>query len=271
MTTGKFDKFAWLKRTDGHKFTGAEFRVLVSIFNHADGHTGREAYPGIDLMAEETTYRRTGVSEAVASLRAKGWIHETYRGNGRAMKASSFDLVPDAPNPGYRCPSDRAARCATCSNGSALAEPLNHPNGSGLAEVLEPNGSGFQLNGSAVAVPIVPLERLPIDPGSDPKIRSSNRGSINPPSDPSEFRYPPEQLEVDTEVSSDLASTGRTPTGARETQSETEPVSSTVVADALVGGHVIRWPADEQVPRHGHPGWDPFVTYVDAETGEVLR
>lgn len=150
-------KLTWLKRTDGHKFTGAEFRVLVSIYNHSDEH-GRKSHPGIDLMVVETGYRKTGISEAATTLKARGWIHETYKGNGLARMSSAFDLVPDAPNPGYTCPRELQSSCTTCSNSSAGAEPLTESHSSG------------------VAVPIVPLERSPSDPVPDPRKGSVLKG-----------------------------------------------------------------------------------------------
>ena len=196
----RVSKFNWLKLTNGHRFTGAEFRVLISLFNHSD-RDGRRAHPGIDLMVGETGYRKTGISEAITALKERGWIHETYRGNGRSRQASEFDLVPDAPNPAYRCDS---RRCVTCSNGSALPEPLdggNGGNGSGLPEPSGANGSAGAFKGSAVAVPIVPLERSPSDPGSDPS-KGSDPISVEepaPPSDPDEVRYPPDHVEVHVE------------------------------------------------------------------------
>jgi hypothetical protein len=197
----EFSKLTWLKRTDGHKFTGAELRVLLSIFNHS-GSDGRHSHPGIELMIAETGYRRTGISEAASSLKARGWLHETYRGNGKARLSSVFDLVPDAPNPNYRCPEGRAGKCPTCSNGSAVAEVLNQPSGSAQAELLEANssgpasnGSGIPSNGSAQAVTIRSCIR---SLGSDPL------GGGSRPSDPDKFRYPPEHNALPTEAPSGL-------------------------------------------------------------------
>jgi hypothetical protein len=177
--TEKLSKLVWLKRTHGHDFTPAEFRVLVSIFN-ATGSDGRHAHPGIDRMIEETGYRRTGVSEAVSGLKAKGWIHQLYRGNGKSKQASVFDLVPDAPNPAYRCPEGRAGKCSTCSNSSARADVLAPPpNSSATAEVLESNSSGGPDPVPGETGSIVPLRRTPSDPLSDPL-----GGLTDRPSDP---------------------------------------------------------------------------------------
>lgn len=184
-----FSKLTWLKRTNGHKLTGTEVRVLVSIFNHTN-QDGRNAHPGVDLIAEETGYRKSGVSEAVTALKARGWIHETYRGNGRSKLASVFDLVPDPPDAGYTCPADRAKTCSTCSNSSGRAEPLSPSHSSAVAEPLSSNSSGLADNSSAVAEPIVPVERNPSDPLPDPK-RSDPLDGGSRPSDPEEVRYPP--------------------------------------------------------------------------------
>lgn len=164
---GTGGKFGWLKRTHGHPLTGPEFRVLVSIFN-ATGSDGRHAHPGIDRLIEQTGYRRTGISEAVSGLKSKGWIHQLYRGNGKSKRASIFDLVPDAPNPAYRCPEDRAGKCSDCSNSSARADVLTPSNSSATAEVLDPNSSGRPDPAPGETGPIVPPERTPSDPlGSD--------------------------------------------------------------------------------------------------------
>lgn len=294
MASNGFSKLNWLKRTDAHKLTGAEVRVLLSIFNHADGETGRNAHPGVELMSQETTYRKSGVSEAVASLKALGWIHETYRGNGKARLASVFDLIPDAPNPGYRCPEDRAGKCATCSNGSATAEVLEQPNVSGRAEVLDsnvsaqaevlsPNDSGFRSNGSAVAGPMFPLERLPIDPGSDPKIRSSRSGPIGPPSDPGKFRYPPEHEGI-TETSSGLGhmpedKTAELSPREDEPRSESEPgwesVSSFGIPDPFASQFsdappFASPPSGSSAQGAGDPR-DPFSDNYDPEAAATWR
>jgi hypothetical protein len=113
MTAKQFSKLEWLKRTSGHKFTGCEFRVLLALFNHS-GKDGQKAHPGIDLLAAETGYKHSAISNACKALRERGWIHERYRGNGPAKAASVFDMVSDAPNPGFRCSPERAGNCATC-------------------------------------------------------------------------------------------------------------------------------------------------------------
>src|SRR6478735_5567634 len=118
-----FSKLTWLKRTNGHKFTGAEFRVLVSLFNHSDQH-GHKAFPGIKGMMAETGYGKTAVIEAVASLKESGWITERHKGSGVSGNASMFDLVPDAPRP----PS-RTAGAVQPATGSMTAQAVQ-PNGS---------------------------------------------------------------------------------------------------------------------------------------------
>jgi hypothetical protein len=57
-----FSKLTWHKRTHGHEFTGAEFRVLMSIFDHSD-ERGRKSHPGLKLLMAETGYGKTAVSE----------------------------------------------------------------------------------------------------------------------------------------------------------------------------------------------------------------
>ena len=163
----RLSKLKWLKRTHGHEFTPAEFRVLFSIFDHS-GSDGRKSHPGLELMAEETGYRRTGVSEAVRGLKARGWIHETFRGSGKSGRASVFDLIPDAPNPDYRCPEEDATHCRDCSNGSALSgtfNPLQWFRSSGTSSVqwfrsCYPVSWGNRLNGSALPEPIRSLDQI---------------------------------------------------------------------------------------------------------------
>jgi hypothetical protein len=162
MSPPRLSKLVWLKRTHGHPLTPAEFRVLVSIFNDS-GSDGRNAHPGIARMIEETGYRRTGVSEAVSGLRAKGWIHQTYRGNGNTGKASIFDLVPDAPNPSYRCPEDRAGKCSECSHSSAIPEQKAGGHSSARAEQRGSHSSGQAVQDPGETGSIVPLRRTPSD------------------------------------------------------------------------------------------------------------
>lgn len=92
----KFSKLTWLKRTNGHAFKPADFRVLVSIYNHSDA-VGRNSYPGRDRIAQETCLMPSTVSEAVQRLIAAGWIREADRGNGVTGRYSKYELVPHAP------------------------------------------------------------------------------------------------------------------------------------------------------------------------------
>ncbi|MDI9940871.1 hypothetical protein QM806_36540 [Rhodococcus sp. IEGM 1351] len=147
-TTSKFSKLTWLKRTNGHKFTPSEFRVLISLFNHS-GPQGKKSHPGIELMMQETGLSKGVVSAAVTSLKERGWVHETYRGSGYSKKASQFDLIPDAPNPDYA-----------------------KSHSSGYSEPCEDHSSDSQRHSSEFDPVIVTATRNPSDPGSDPEIRS---------------------------------------------------------------------------------------------------
>jgi hypothetical protein len=187
----KLSKLTWLKRTNGHEFTGAEFRVLVAIFNRT-GQEGRRAHPGVEALMEETGYGSTSVSAALASLKRRGWIHETYKGNGLSSHASVFDLVPDAPNPGYVCPPERAGSCIACRNTTTPPVVLDPPNSAAPPVVLERNTTGPAANNTAPAVPIPPVHRLPSDPVSDPKGSDPSGDGGSRPSDPaSKVRYSP--------------------------------------------------------------------------------
>ncbi len=171
-----FSKLTWLKRTDGHKFTGAEFRVLIALFNHSNAD-GTNAHPGLKLLAEETVYRKSGVSEAITSLKARGWIRETSRGSGYTGNASVFELVPDAP-------SSSAQPEQPDPSSSAVAEPPTEPSTSARPEQPTEVVPLERTSSSAVAEPVVPLERKPTDP-------DTRSGSDPLSSDPGEVRYAP--------------------------------------------------------------------------------
>lgn len=292
--TEKLSKLMWLKRTHGHPLTGPEFRVLVSIFN-ATGSDGRNAHPGIDRLIEETGYRRTGVSEAVSGLKAKGWIHQRYRGNGKSKQASVFDLVPDAPNPEYRCPEDRLGKCSACSNSSARADVLTLSNSSATAEVLGSNSSGRPDHVPGETGPIVPPGRTPSDLLSDPLGVPSER-----PSDPSASVVHEDDAAVPSSVGTDarsllLAAERYTPSGGeddrgderspRESEGGHEPKTRNEGdgppgllglgqgmkgRDTPAPSSVVRWPSAKPIPKQGEPEFDPFVDYVDESTGELI-
>ncbi|MDV3129599.1 helix-turn-helix domain-containing protein [Mycobacterium sp. 21AC1] len=110
----KFSKLNWLKRTNGHKFKPAEFRVLIAIYSHTDGE-GRNSFPGLDRIAEEACITKTTASAAVTALKARGWIEEVSRGSGRSKLNSVFELIRDAP--------DSKGSAYRELNSSAYAEP----------------------------------------------------------------------------------------------------------------------------------------------------
>lgn len=181
-----FSKLTWHKRTHGHTFTGAEFRVLMSIFDHSD-ERGLKSHPGLRLLMAETGYGKTAVSEALTALQERGWIAQTRKGSGTSGKTSVYELVPDAP--------------------SSTARAVLPEQGSGSAGADQPTEVGpvERTSWSAGADTVVPLERTPTDPdirsGSDPF--SSDQGVV---------RYPPnhsEDRETGPEAGS-LATAGST-------------------------------------------------------------
>jgi len=97
MSRVKFSKLTWHKRTHGHEFIGAEFRVLMSIFDHSDAY-GRNSHPGLKLLMAETGYSKSAISEALKALQVRGWITQSRRGSGVSGRASVYELVPDAPS-----------------------------------------------------------------------------------------------------------------------------------------------------------------------------
>jgi hypothetical protein len=187
MPSDRFSKLTWHKRTHGHQFTGAEFRVLMSIFDHSDEH-GRKAHPGLKLLMAETGYGKSAVSEALTALQARGWITQTRKGSGTSGKTSVYELVPDAP--------------------SVTAGAVPPETGGSTAGADQPTEVGpvERTSWSAGADTVVPLERTPTDPGSDP-------GSDPFRSDQAEVRYPPNHLEDQDEAghaSRPLAVEGKT-------------------------------------------------------------
>jgi hypothetical protein len=175
-----FSKLTWLKRTDGHKFTGAEFRVLIAIFNHS-GADGSNSHPGIKLLMEETGYRRAAISEALTALQERGWITQTRKGSGVSGHTSIYALVPDAPR--------RSAVADQPETGSRSAG-VDQPTEVGLLE---------RTSRSAGADIVGLLEQTP----TDPDIRS---GSDPGSSDQGEVRYSPNHLEDQDETGLDVRS-----------------------------------------------------------------
>jgi len=183
-----FSKLTWHKRTHGHQFTGAEFRVLMSTFDHSDEH-GRRSHPGLKLLMAETGYGKSAVSEALTALQTRGWITQTHRGSGTSGKTSVYELVPDAP-----------------SSTAGADQP---------GEV----GPVERTSWSAGADTVVPLERTPTDP--------DNRSGSDPfRSDQGEVRYSPNHLGDHDETGHErrsLAVAGRT-TVAPDIGAEYRPV-----------------------------------------------
>ncbi len=65
---------------------GAEFRVLMSIFDHSDERGRKSHPPGLKLLMTETGYGKTAVSEALTVLQERGWITQTRKGSGTSGK-----------------------------------------------------------------------------------------------------------------------------------------------------------------------------------------
>lgn len=95
-TNRRFSKMDWLKRITGLK--GASLQVLVAVYNHTDA-LGRNAFPGLKLLSEETGLRVPTVSTTIQTLKADGWIREVEKGSNLARRNSVYELVPDAPKP----------------------------------------------------------------------------------------------------------------------------------------------------------------------------
>jgi DNA-binding transcriptional MocR family regulator len=174
MSSDKFSKLSWHKRTHGHDFTGAEFRVLMAVFDYSD-ENGRKSHPGLKRLMTDTGYGKTAVSEALTALQARGWITQTRKGSGTSGKTSVYELVPDAP--------------------SSAAEAVPPETGASAAGADQPTevGPAERTSWSAGADLVVPLERTPTDPGSDP-------GSDPLESDQGEVRYPPNHLDDQDET-----------------------------------------------------------------------
>jgi hypothetical protein len=238
----EFSKLNWLKRTNGHKFKPAEFRVLIAIYNHTDGQ-GQRAFPGLKLLAEETGHSKSTVSEAVTALRNAGWITETSRGSGVSGNASVLALVPDAPNP----PSSSSGeeQPSQMSSSRIQEQPTR------VVPVERTSSSPFQEQ-------VVPGPRKPSDPGPDP-------GSDPSRSDHQEVRLTPNHLEGQDETAPfgrSLAVEGRT-----EDTNMTEPATASEGGTEAPKGIVSLQP-----PTAGSSKDDPwaFCEY-DAQAAREKR
>ncbi|WP_442971704.1 helix-turn-helix domain-containing protein [Rhodococcus sp. LB1] len=218
MPNDKFSKLTWHKRTHGHEFTGAEFRVLMSIFDHSDEH-GRKSHPGLKRLMDETGYSKSAISEALKALQARGWITQSSRGSGVSGRASVYELVPDAPS--------RSSGLDQSSNGGSSAGVDQLPEVGPVERTSR--SSGLDLVG--------PVEWTP----SDPDIKS---GSDPYRSDQGEVRQSPNHQEDQDETgheSRSLAVAGSEATGARASgtgnppATEDRPAKSTQAEPASAG------------------------------------
>jgi len=221
-----FSKLTWLKRTDGHKFTGAEFRVLVSLFNHSSAD-GTNAHPGIALLTEETGYKKAAISQALTSLMERGWITQTRKGSGNSGQTSVYALVPDAPS---------------WSTGVDQPEPggrstgMDQPTEVGLLE---------RTSWSATADSVGLLEWTPTDPNN------RSEGSDHYLSDPlEEVRHPPNHLEDPFETASRAV--------AEVNETEPSPDGSDSSIDEIEGSRE----AAIAVPESTALSPDPWATPV---------
>lgn len=223
-----FSKLTWHKRTHGHKFTGAEFRVLMSIFDHSSAD-GTNSHPGIKLLIEETGYRKAAISQALTALQDRGWITQTRKGSGVSGHTSVFALVPDAPRP----PSRSAVADQPSSDGRSTG--VDQPTEVGLLE---------RTSWSTGVDVVGPLEWTPTDP-------DTRSGSDPDRSDQEEVRHPPNHLEDQDETGLGA----RSPAVAGSNSSESEPacraVSSSTVGIPSDAGIGVR-------PHASGPDSDPW-------------
>ncbi|WP_176138309.1 helix-turn-helix domain-containing protein [Mycobacterium sp. D16Q16] len=229
----KFSKLEWLKRTNGHKFTISEFRVLLSIFNHSD-KTGQESFPGSERIAEEACITRTTASEAVRSLIERGWIREVEKGSGYARKYSRYALVPDAP----------------------------HPHSSSTADVHSSAGDDLHMSALADTNQI-----LVSDHGTDPlelRVQDPKHEEILVGGSPEGHHLP-----VEVEVLKPAAPSGKDdPWGIPSLLSGPKYGSDEWKADQLASA--IPWPSNKPLPKPGDPDWDTWALYKDETTGQLI-
>lgn len=66
--------------------------VMVALADHAD-HNGKNAYPGIELLARKTGYTERSVQRILQSLILEGWISADRRSGGRGiLNGYSFNM-----------------------------------------------------------------------------------------------------------------------------------------------------------------------------------
>lgn len=228
-----FSKLDWLKRTNGHKFSGSEFRVLVAIYNHTNAD-GKSAYPGLKLLIKETGYVQSAVSAAITSLKARGWIHEVSRGSNLTGRNSKYDLIPEAPcPPGTSSPeelhvsSPEEVRVSSPeeTNQILVSDPLTDPR---ELQVLENLKHGENLVGGSLEGHHLPVEVEVLKP-------AASSGKDDPWGVPIFLLYGTPEWEAEQ-----LAS-------------------------------AIPWPSNKPLPKPGDPSWCPWTTYKDETTGELIR
>lgn len=66
--------------------------VMVALADHAD-HSGKNAYPGIELLARKTGFTERSVQRILQSLILEGWISVDRRSGGRGvLNGYSFNM-----------------------------------------------------------------------------------------------------------------------------------------------------------------------------------
>jgi hypothetical protein len=123
MTEAKFDKFAYHK-TMGAGLTDGEYRVLAVMWDYAKPD-GTDIRPTHKVLAAHCGMGVRTVERHVASLRAKGWLHEDRPGRnvGRGGGAAKYRLsTPVSPaNSGGSSGAETPAN----SGGSSRVSPAN--------------------------------------------------------------------------------------------------------------------------------------------------
>lgn len=227
-----FSKLDWLKRTHGHKLTLAEFRVLMAVYCHTDG-SGKNAYPGLSLIAEEACVAIPTASSAIKSLKAAGWLREVSRGSGVSGRNSVYELVQDAPSPPSISAGDEPSTSASAEMSTSACAETN--------QVL-------------ISDPLTDPRELQVP--EDLKHGESLVGGS------------PEghHLPVEVEVIELAASSGKDdPWGVPSFKPV--PMFGTPEWKAEQLASAIPWPSNKPLPNSG----DPFAVYKDETTGELIH
>lgn len=267
-TTGsKFSKLTWLReaRPAIRKLTTTQRDVLDVIFD-VSNPDGTNAHPGQAKLAEAAGVSDRQVRTILGQLQAAGLIKRTAGGNRKLKRADVYGLVrfiPEAQEFRYEKPIPEVPESIPEVSGCHTGSPGLPPNRSfppdpgppdpemvskgeddpfGVESEPAPWGSVSAAGGSLSAAD--PFASLPS--GSSAQ---GEHSEVNP----------------DEHREDGIVSLAQVVTSVPSFLDHPRPWDSVPVR----AEDVVRWPSGRPLPKPGE-GFDPFATYVDEKTGELL-